>query len=125
MESKDCYIPGNVNIGRKEKARRIQNGWIYIVLAILAFVLMVFFDLPRIYRLLIYIPATMSALGFLQARESFCVLYGLKGEYRMDNERNKVIDSDQLSVDRKSSINIIIVALSVGLAATILAYLFF
>jgi len=125
MESKDCYIPGNVNIGKKEKARRTRNGWFYFVITIIALALMVIFDLPRIFRILIYIPATMSSLGFLQSRASFCVYYGLKGEFHMDNENKRVIDSEHLYVDRKASINILIVALSVGFAATVLAYLFF
>ena len=65
----------------------------------------------------------MSALGFLQARSSFCVYYGLKKEIHMDEEEKKVDDQEANFLDRKTSINILIVSMSIGLAYTIIIYL--
>jgi hypothetical protein len=123
MSEKEFYVPGNINIGRKEKDRRYKNGWIWLMVTVLLFLVLVYLNVPRVFRLVLYIPATMSALGFLQAAYSFCVYYGLKKEYRMNEENNSVHDDENILADRKTSINIIIVALSIGFVVTILAYL--
>lgn len=125
MDTKDCYIAGNTNIGKKERSRRSRKGWIYFFLTIVTFVALVLSDLPRVYRLLVYLPATLSALGFLQSKFSFCVYYGLKGEYHFDNNEKRVTDNEDLSADRRASLNILIVSLSIGFAVTVLAYLIF
>jgi hypothetical protein len=123
MQSNECYIAGSVNVGRKERKRRYKNGWFYLVVCLALFLMIYFFKLPRAFGLLIYIPAALSALGFLQAANSFCVYYGLRKEYRLDNESNNVQDEEDIVADKKTSINIIVVALSIALVATFFAYI--
>lgn len=123
MQDKECYIPGNTNIGKKERARRRRNGWFYLLVCLASFLLIYILKLPRVFGLIIYIPAALSALGFLQASNSFCVYYGLKKEYRLDRESNSVQDEQDALDDKRTSINIIVVVLSIALAVTFIAYI--
>ena len=123
MSTENCYRPGFANIGTKEKVKRYRKGWLALGFTIVLMGLLIYFDLPRTYTIFIYVPATFSALCFLQAANSFCVYYGLKGQYNFDKKKQKVTETEHKTADGKASVNILIISLTIGFFVTLLSYL--
>jgi hypothetical protein len=73
------YVPGLCNIGPAERARRLRQGFAGVVtFAVLAVVLVVTGSGPWSY-LVLFLPAYLAAIGFIQAAHRFCVGYGWRG----------------------------------------------
>lgn len=77
------YQPGVCNIGPAERQRRRRDGWIGAVLTVLALVGFVVFSVPDPWRLLVFAPAVLGAVGFLQSAFHFCVGFAALGRYNM------------------------------------------
>jgi hypothetical protein len=60
------HIP---NIGAVGARRRRAGGYVWIAVATVAAVALFATHAPRSWRLLLVLPLTLSAVGFLQARE--------------------------------------------------------
>ena len=80
MTSSTC-IP---NIGPREQRRRIVMGIGMSVLTAAAVVWLVAADAPRVWRLLVFVPAWIAALDFLQVRARTCVLLAARGVRNLD-----------------------------------------
>ncbi len=70
----DKYIPGVCNIGKSEIKIRRQMGWIGFIVTVIFYSLMIYFEIPRVWRLVLFIPSTIAAIGFLQAYMHFCAM---------------------------------------------------
>ena len=57
------------NIGAKGTTRRRRNGYVWLVLGIIAAIALIISGAPRAARLTLIIPFGLAALGLLQARE--------------------------------------------------------
>lgn len=57
------------NIGERGANRRRRGGIVWIAVAIVALIAMVWTGAPRGFTLLLAIPIGLAAAGFLQARE--------------------------------------------------------
>src|SRR5436309_622150 len=68
----DQYVPGSCNIGPAEGARRRRVGHLGLALTALLALVLLAFGAARPWRLLLALPATMAAAGYLQARLRFC-----------------------------------------------------
>jgi hypothetical protein len=125
METHDKYIPGVCNIGRTETKRRAQAGWIGLIVAIILYGSLVYFGLPRVLRLILFFPAMMAAVGFLQARMHFCAYFGMRGVFNFSNEIGKietVEEEDFRAMDKKRAHRIIIYSVIIGIIVAIAAY---
>ena len=94
MEEKTNYIPGVCNINHAEiRKRRISA---YFSLMIIAFGLATFIALQAswYYFLVLFIPAFVGTLGFLQARHKFCATYGTIGKHHADDDSDIEIIED-------------------------------
>lgn len=58
-----------VNIGPRERRRRMIFGAVLLVAGVGALALLVRFQVDRYYRLLVFLPFWAGAMGVLQARE--------------------------------------------------------
>jgi len=69
------YVPGVCNINRKEIAlrRKVGFGGLVAFAAVLALLLAT--SASVWWRLFLITPAFISAIGFLQAKNKFCVMY--------------------------------------------------
>lgn len=104
MSESTNYIPGMCNINPTEIRRRKASG--YISLAIAAFGLSTFIalhaDWP--YFLVLFIPFSVSALGFLQAKQKFCAAYGSTGKHHADEDDIATVEDKQaLKADKLRS----------------------
>ena len=119
------YIPGACNIGKEEINKRKQFGVIGLILTILTYSLFVYFEASRGVRFLTFIPAVISAIGFLQARMRFCVYYGLAEMFNFDSlgKPSKVENDEFVKKDKKRVRLIIYSSVLIGVVVGLIAVL--
>ncbi len=93
------YIPGTCNIGKAELEKRKQAAIFSAVLTIICIALMQYYDVDRIWKLLIFIPATSFAVSFQQWYFKFCVAFGIKGVFNYGNKTLGVLDFKKKTFD--------------------------
>jgi len=69
------YVPGVCNINHKEIALRRKVGYWALVVFAVVFGLLLASSASVWWRLFLITPAFIAALGFLQAKNKFCVMY--------------------------------------------------
>ncbi len=117
------YIPGVCNIGKNEIRKRKYGGWTGLIITIILFSVLVYFDVPRVWRFLIFVPATMAAVGFLQARMHFCAYFGLRGVFNMGADSTDTVEQAEFrAMDRKKAWQIIQYSMLIGAVVAIAAY---
>ena len=121
----DAYQAGACNIGPAEIRRRRMVGHVGLVAAIALLVALVEIGAPAVLRLLVVVPATLSASGYLQARMRFCANYGWRGIFNLGElgQDAQVIDEDARAADRRLALRIGLGSLGIGLGAAIVAAL--
>lgn len=118
----DTYQAGVCNIGGAEVARRRQvaiiGGVIYLALALYA----VIQNFSPSASLVLFAPASIFAIGFVQSRKRFCLAYGLMGTFNFQKlgSITKVEDKAALAADRKMAIQIVIQSLGIAFILTAL-----
>lgn len=123
--TKSEYIPGVCNIGRAEIRLRWIGGWIGVVVSVLLVAALVYFQTAVAWRLLVFFPATLAAVGFLQAAWHFCAKFALGGVFNFGPEVGKTDTVEQAEFrkkDRRTALQIIGLSLLIGLAVAAAAY---
>lgn len=121
------YIPGACNIGPAEIARRKRAGWTGLAATAVLWVLLIFFDVPTLWRLTLFIPATMAATGFLQAYFHFCAGFGFKGVYNLVKPAGQTETIQQKEFrrkDRQKALQITGLSALIGALVALVAYSF-
>lgn len=119
------YIPGVCNIGDEEIRMRKRTGQIGLVATIALWALFIWFDVPQIWRLTLFIPATMSATGLLQAYMHFCAYFGFASLFNFGPKVGKtdtVQQAEFRAKDRKKAWQIVIYSIVTGLVVALLGY---
>ena len=117
------YVPGACNIGSREILRRRVVGIAALVFAMVSgYTLLTADELARTARLGIFFPLLVSAIGFIQARNKFCLAYGLAGTFNFGKigDMERVFDAESKKSDRRKAIAILIQAALVAGFATAL-----
>lgn len=124
--SKSNYIPGMCNIGPAERRMRRVTGFMSLSSGIILLIILAMTDVSSAWRLLLFIPFTVAASGFLQDAFHFCAAFGIKGVYNVINSQG-VTDNVELEEYRKKDVRkaglIIGLSIFIGIAATALAFL--
>jgi len=79
-------------------------------------------DLARSARWGIFFPLLVSAIGFIQARNKFCLAYGLAGTFNFGKigDMERVFDAESKRIDRQKAIMTLVqAALFAGLATAL------
>jgi len=79
IEPTGGYVPGACNIGPAEIARRRRSGWIGLAASLVLGVALVVLGTPSWSRLTVALPLYVAAIGFIQARDRFCVGFAAAG----------------------------------------------
>lgn len=120
------YIPGVCNIGREEIRMRWMTGWIGLGITVAIWLGFIFNNSPAAWRLWLFVPAYVSAIGLLQASMHFCVAFGAKGLFNFKPQVGKTETVDQAEFRAKDKAKAIQIMLVAGLAAaTVTALAFF
>ncbi len=120
------YIPGTCNIGKPDIQWRLRLGWAGLFATIVLWVLLARVRPSPAWFLLLFIPATLSALGFVQAFSHFCVAFGMKGLFNVSDAllaRESVEQAAFRAKDRKKAIRILLSCVLIGAAVAVSAYL--
>lgn len=119
------YIPGVCNIGPAEIKRRKLAGFIgfYAVAILFAILLVGGFD--KAWRLLIFIPVTVSTVGYLQAKFRFCVGFGSKGLFNMGTQLVTPETVENATYRRKDQRKALLIAVLSGLVGAVVTLIVF
>ncbi len=102
------------NIGPAEIQSRMNAGWFGLVLTILVGALLWYLPVSPWIRLVLFFPATIAALGFLQAAFHFCVAYGTQGLFSMGSGTESVDQQEFRKKDQQKAIQIIGYSILIG-----------
>jgi hypothetical protein len=112
------YVAGSCNIGPEEITRRRRAALAGLVATVLLAVALIALGTPSGFgpRLLIALPLTGAAIGWIQARRRFCMAYGLAGTFNLGKigEMSRVTDHAALAADRRTALAIALQGLLVG-----------
>jgi hypothetical protein len=80
-------------------------------------------DTPPVTRLLVAVPATVAASGYLQARLRFCTGFGSRGVFNFGaiGSTEQVADAEARRVDSRRSMQINGASVGAGIIAGVLA----
>lgn len=122
--STSAYQPGVCNIGGPEVERRKQVAKMGALLFTLFSIYIVAKGYPASTALLTFIPAVISAVGFIQSRKKFCFAFGLLGAFNFAElgKLSKVATKEELSADRRQALSIIFQSIGLALLPTALIY---
>jgi hypothetical protein len=123
MNNTNNYIPGVCNIGKEETNKRMQAGIAGLILTVITYFLFIYFEVSKGVRFLVFIPAVISAIGFIQARMHFCVYYGLAEIFNFDllGKSTKVENDESVKKDKKRARSIIYSAILIGIVIGLIA----
>lgn len=112
------YRPGTCNIGAQEKRMRILVG---VVFGLVSIAWLAFMGWKA--SAYLFIPLFISSLGFVQARQNFCVAYGLAGKYSMNEfgHSKDVKNSDARNKDVNHSLVLIFFSAVIAAGLTLAA----
>lgn len=82
------------------------------------FVLMIF-NAPRWWRLVIFFPIWLAGLGLMQARDKTCIALAARGVCNMDDGERKLNDDEQVNelqtkarrINRRASITAVLITI--------------
>ncbi|MFZ2544955.1 MAG: hypothetical protein WAW80_03185 [Candidatus Saccharimonadales bacterium] len=120
------YIPGVCNIGPAEIRMRRMIGYIGLGITIMLFVIFYFVSIDSLLRLIVFLPASVGASGFLQAQLHFCARFGMSGLFNFSDDIRHQESVDQLEFrkkDQRKAVTIIFGSVVIGIVVATVAYL--
>lgn len=117
------YRPGSCNIGPAEITIRRRAGHVGAAATLGLLAVLLASDAPRATRLLVALPATGAASGYLQARHRFCAGYGSRGvvSFGAPGDVRDVVDPGARALDKATARRIGRNSALVGLTTAVLA----
>lgn len=124
-QQEEGYIPGTCNIGKKEIERRKMAAIFSFIFCILFIAFMQWYEAAKIWKLLLFIPASSLGVSFQQWYFKFCVAFGIKGVFNFGNigKTFSVEQKENYRKDRVKAWQIIVSGLGFGLLVGLLYYL--
>ncbi len=118
----NVYVPGTCNIGAAEIKYRRMAGLVGLGATFILLALFVAFDIIPVLRLVIFLPATLAAIGFLQAQLHFCVKFGMSGLFNFNDDMTRqetVEKAEYRRKDQQKAVTIIVASVVIGIAVTV------
>jgi hypothetical protein len=119
------YQAGVCNIGPEEIARRRRAGHIGAVITVGLLIGLIALGVAPIFRLVVFLPAMVSASGYLQAWLKFCAGFGRLGVYNFGRvgPMSPIIDDAARAADRRRANQIGLAAALIGVVVAVVAVL--
>jgi predicted nucleic acid-binding Zn ribbon protein len=124
------YTPGTCNIGDVEIKQRRRIGRIGLILTLVSIIiylgLVYSIELDILFGVLIFLPAVMSAVGLLQARNKFCAAYGLTKQQNVSTSLGLTLKIEDLSnqkKDRNKAIKIVMQSILIAVTISLVSIL--
>jgi hypothetical protein len=112
------------NIGPREQRKRRLLGFVALAVGVAWAFIFIVYDVPRPWRVIIFLPIWIASLGFLQARERICIALAARGMRNMDAGEERVEDRRAIEELQRRAQLINRRALLTAALATLLALLF-
>jgi len=125
-ENSTAYTPGVCNINSAEVAYRKKAGYIGAAVFVILLILLLLLDINRWSRLVLFAPAFVAVIGFLQAKNKFCVAYGSSGKQNAaeeSSESKSIKDAGAIIKDKIKAKSMNLQAAIIALAATLMVCL--
>lgn len=125
MANDHDYIPGVCNIGRAEIRQRKLIGWVALATTIGIWIAFGVFAVAPLWRLTLFVPASIAATGFLQAAWHFCATFGVLGVSNFGpnvGNTDTVEQAEFRRQDRRTAIKIIVLSALAGAIVAAAAY---
>ena len=120
MDINKKYVPGVCNIGPAEIRLRRWTGHIGLGATVFLIGSYIGMATDPTSRLLIFFPAAVSALGYLQAQMHFCAQFGLAGLFNVSETFGKRESVDQRAFRRKDQQKaLLIIGLSIAVGSLV------
>lgn len=109
VEPTGAYVAGACNIGPAEIGRRRRTGWLGLIAAAALGLALVAVGAPPAVRLALGAPLYLAAIGFIQARERFCVGFAAAGVTNFEalGTVHRVDDRTARAADRRRAASLI------------------
>jgi len=120
------YIPGVCNIGRAEIKMRRALGWLGLIATVLLWALFIAMKTPAPWRLTLFVPAFLAAMGYLQAAWHFCAKFGLGGVFNFGpnvGRTDTIQQAEYRKQDRRTALRIVGLATLTATLVAVVAYL--
>ena len=107
--STDLYVAGSCNIGKGDVRRRQLVALVGAIISAIALIGFVSAKTPANFRLGIFLPFAVAAIGYVQSRCRFCLAYGFMGTFNFGKlgEISRVSEKASLAADRKTALTIL------------------
>jgi len=104
MATATNYIPGVCNINPQEVRKRRLSGHVGLALTVVLAAAALILHATWYFRIVLIIPSFISAIGYLQARNKFCVGFASAKQQNADNgDTVKITDQAALKKDSQKS----------------------
>jgi hypothetical protein len=117
------YIPGVCNIGPDEIRSKYALAWISLAILVIFLIVAYFVPMPSAWKIVIFFPAFLSTLSFMQANNRFCVNLGLRGLMNMDQKagkNEKKVEGMEFFVQDRATAKLLLIA-SLGISVVVTA----
>ncbi|HEX4461768.1 MAG TPA: hypothetical protein VIA18_27500 [Polyangia bacterium] len=111
------------NISPAGMRRRVRVGWASVVVGAIVFAGLVALHTKWYVRLAMFLPASLAAIGFLQASRKTCVARAGEGTFEHDDFSKTPAPDDDVRRSRAMAATINRDSLLIGVAAAVLAAL--
>jgi hypothetical protein len=123
MSDSTAYVPGVCNINNEEISKRRKVGHIGLAVFLVVLIALLLISVTRYSRIILFFPAYLSATGYLQAKNKFCVGYGRAGLQNADPgsvKASQVTESDAIAADKRRTQQMNLEAALIAIVATAL-----
>ncbi len=118
--STSAYVPGVCNINYAEIKRRRNAGYFGLILFVVVAAILFVVDANRWFKLILFLPAFIAAIGFLQAKNKFCVGYAASGLQNATegNTEAQAVEAAARAIDKARARRINLQAAAIALVVT-------
>ena len=122
--SEDLYIAGSCNIGTREIMRRRIVALSGLLFAVITASMVLAQDSNKSTRWAVFLPLLVASIGWIQSRRKFCLAYGLAGTFNFGRmgDIKRVNDPISRNADRKTALTILLQAIGLAFALTLVFY---
>jgi predicted nucleic acid-binding Zn ribbon protein len=124
MSDTVAYVPGVCNINTEEIASRRKVGHFGLIMFVVLLIIMLVANISHLYRVILFLPAFVASIGYLQARNKFCVGYASAGQQNASEGSKKasnIIDQRALTTDKQRARIMNLEAFCITVVITIVA----
>ena len=111
------------NLAERGVRRRRTMGIIWLVISIAAAGSMILLNSARLWRLVLFVPFALAAVGLLQARERTCVALGMAGKRENPDGTYSTVPAAECPAINRKVTSIMVRVVLIAVAATVLVWL--